>query len=192
MLLLGDRTKGEIEIVKQNKVFSNNYMEIYNDDVVFPSGNSGTYIRINSSSNKSVAVLPITKEGNIVVIRNYRHGIRGWGVEVPKGSIDSGESSEIAAVRELKEETGYECEKLIHICEYSESPAIFGGKIDCFIALGCRLTGNSSPESTEAIDKVFEISLDSFLERNYNSDFIDSLSELLACLYHINKGKYFL
>ncbi|MBE6552601.1 MAG: NUDIX hydrolase [Ruminococcaceae bacterium] len=192
MLLMGDRTKGEIEIIKQNIIFSNDFMEISNDDVVFPSGNSGTYIRVNSTSNKSVAVLPVTKEGNIVVIRNYRHGMRGWGIEVPKGSVDPGESSEIAAIRELKEETGYVCEKLMHIGEYSESPAVFSSKIECFVALGCRLKGSPEPESTEAIDKVFEIPLEALLERDYKADFIDSLSELLACRYYIKKGDYVL
>ena len=189
MFSVGDSKKGEIEIIKPNKIFSNDYVEIYNDIVRFPAGNQGTYIRINSATNKSVGVLPVTTEGNIVVIKNYRHGIRGWGVEIPKGAVEPNESSVQAAMRELKEETGYVCQELIHICEYSESPAIFSAKIDCFIALGCQPAGTPNHEKTEAIDKAFEISLTDFIERNYEADFIDSLSELLAYKYYFKKGE---
>ena len=80
----------------------------------------------------------------------------------------------------------------MHIGEYSESPAVFSSKIECFVALGCRLKGVPEPESTEAIDKVFEIPLEALLERAYKADFIDSLSELLACRYYIKKGDYVL
>lgn len=190
MFSFGDYTKGEIEIIEPKKIFSNKYIEIFNDDVKFPSGNQGTYIRINSTSDKSVAVLPITADGNIVVIKNYRHGIRGWGIEIPKGSVEPNEEASHAAIRELEEETGYVCKKLIHICEYSESPAIFSNKIDCFIALGCQLTGNLNTENTEAIDKSFEIPLNDFMERKYNADFIDALSELLVYQYYFKKEEY--
>lgn len=184
----GDSTKGEIQILKQNKIFTNKYVDIYNDSVRFPAGNVGTYIRITSGTNKSVAILPITPNGNIVLIKNYRHGIRGWGLEVPKGAVDSGESLESAAKRELEEETGFQCDTLIHIGEYSESPAIFSSKMDCFIALNCQPSGKLNRENTEAIDKVLEMSLHDFIERKYQADFIDAISELLVYQYYFKKG----
>lgn len=187
MINVGNSKKGEIEIIKPNLVFSNQYIQIYNDNVKFPAGNLGTYIRISNSSDKSVAIFPVTTDGNIVVIRNFRHGVRGWGIEIPKGAIEPDETSQEAALRELEEETGYTCQKLVHICEYSESPAIFSNKIDCYLALNCRLIHEPHSENTEAIDKSFEISLKDFLERKYDADFIDALSELLAYQYYFIK-----
>jgi 8-oxo-dGTP pyrophosphatase MutT (NUDIX family) len=190
MVSMGDSKKGEIEILEPDMIFSNKYVEIFNDRVKFPSGNLGTYIRINTSTNRSVGVLPVTDEGNIVVIRNYRHAVRGWGIEIPKGAVEPNESNEDAVRRELEEETGYVCQKLIHVCEYSESPAIFSSKIDCFIALGCRCAHTPNAEHTEAIETVAEISLDDFLKRNYEADFIDSLSELMAYHYYFMRGAH--
>ena len=183
MVFKGNHKNGEIEIVEPNKIFTNKYADIFNDEVIFPSGTRGTYLRIDNKPNQSVAVLPITKEGKIVVIKNFRHGVRGWGVEVPKGAVEAGESRLCAVNRELEEETGYICEKIIHLCEYSESPAVFSSKIDCFIALGCKKTSSAKPEKTEAIDSVVEISVSDFLNRNYKADFIDSVSELLVLKY---------
>lgn len=184
MIVCGNSSEGPIEILKPEVVFSNQYVQIYNDIVMFPSGKQGTYIRISSGTNKSVAVFPVTKDNSVVVIRNFRHGVRGWGVEIPKGGVEVNETSEQAALRELEEETGYVCQKLIYIGEYSESPAVFSNMTDCYIALDCHIVHKPYIENTEAIEKAFEISLDSFIERKYDADFIDALSELLAYKYY--------
>lgn len=125
---MGDYRKGEIEILTPISIFKNRYIEIFNDQVRFPSGYEGTYIRVNAPCKASVAVLPITSKGKVVVVKTFRHGMRGWGYEVPKGGVEIGESSEFAALRELKEETGYTAGKLHYIGEYSDSPAIFGNR----------------------------------------------------------------
>jgi len=93
MIARGDSSKGEIEILKPDMIFSNQYVQIYNDVVKFPAGNQGTYIRLSSGTNKSVAVFPVTKDNSVVVLRNYRHGVRGWGVEIPKGAVDLNDTS---------------------------------------------------------------------------------------------------
>ena len=59
-----------------------------------------------------VNVVPVTAEGRVVLIRQYRHGIRDVTIEMPGGMIDPGESPEAAARRELQEETGYTAESL--------------------------------------------------------------------------------
>ena len=109
----GDYRKGEIEIIEPQVVFQNKYLEIYDDRVRFPSGYEGTYVRINTSTNKSVGILPITKEGKMLVIKNFRHAMRGWGYEIPKGGIEPDEKTIEAASRELMEETGYTAEKFV-------------------------------------------------------------------------------
>jgi ADP-ribose pyrophosphatase len=164
-------------------VFANQYAEIHNDLVRFPGGSEGTYIRVTCGTSKSIAVLPITTEGKMVAVKLYRHGVRGWGSEIPKGAIEENETAEEAAARELAEETGYTYGKLIPVGEYSESPAIFGGKLVCFIALDCKFSDKTNREEAEAIDKAFEISTRDFLEQKYEADFTDAVSELLVYKY---------
>ena len=52
-------------------------------------------------------IIPVTQDGKIVMIRQYRIGIADYTLEIPGGVMDSGENPEDSALRELKEETGY-------------------------------------------------------------------------------------
>lgn len=179
----GDYRKGEIEIIKPQTIFKNQYLEIFNDHVKFPSGYEGTYVRINTSSNKSVGVLPITKEGKMLVIKNFRHAMRGWGYEVPKGGIEPGEDAEKAALRELMEETGYMATKLVYLGKYSSTPDIITNLMYCYIALDCYKTRDMSCEKTEAIEGVEELDIVSYLEGRCCLDFQDAMTELLVQKY---------
>jgi len=187
MLERGDHRNGEIEIRRENKIFENRYVEVYNDEVMFPSANEGTYIRVHCKPGKGVAVLPITVDGRIIVIKNYRHGMRGWGLEIPKGAVEGSESFEEGAKRELMEETGFTCEELIPLGEYSESPAIFTGKLTCFIANGCSFSDCPTPEKTEAISNVLTLSVEEFFKQREGLDFVDAISELLIYKYLASK-----
>ncbi|MDH5426722.1 MAG: NUDIX hydrolase [Nitrospirota bacterium] len=68
------------------------------------------FYRIESSDG--VLVLPITTDGNIILVRQFRHAIQQTTLEFPAGSIEAGETPKEAAARELLEETGYRAESL--------------------------------------------------------------------------------
>ncbi len=61
---------------------------------------------------QGVVILPVTKEGNIVLIRQYRPTLESWTIEIPAGAVDEGEHPDKAASRELYEETGFRCDAL--------------------------------------------------------------------------------
>lgn len=184
----GDCKKGEIEILQSISIFRNRYTEIFNDQVRFPSGYDGTYVRVAAPCRASIAVLPVTGKGKIVLIRTFRHGMRGWCYEVPKGGIEPGESDETAALRELEEETGYCSQKLAYIGEYADSPAILSNRLKCYAALDCQKVSQPKPEHTEAIAETVEANISDVLSGRLRLDFNDAITELLIYKYQNSIG----
>ncbi|MBE5738711.1 MAG: NUDIX hydrolase [Clostridiales bacterium] len=176
----GDSKKGEIEIVKEVKVFENRFCEFFNDDVLFPSGASGNFLRLAMKGKYSVAVLPITKDGKMLFIKTFRHSARGWGFEVPKGYGTEGEKHEDCAMRELREETGYVAGRLIDLGIYHESPSTLMYGLHCYIALDCEKIDKMTLEDSEVIDSYIAVSS---LEDLPQSDYKDAITELLVSKY---------
>jgi ADP-ribose pyrophosphatase len=54
-----------------------------------------------------VAIVPITSDGDVLLVRQYRHATGGWLTEIPAGTLEAGEDPATCAARELEEETGY-------------------------------------------------------------------------------------
>lgn len=187
-IYVGDYRKGEIEIVESHRIFENKYATVFNDDVIFPGGYKGTYLRFCQQNGESVAVLPITKDGRILLIKNFRHGARGWGLEIPKGGIEDGESASEAARRELFEETGYTSTRLEELGEYCDSPAVLCGSLKCFVAFDCQKCSEPSPEKTESIEKVVEAAPHDLTAMQDGLDFSDALTELLIYKYIFRYG----
>lgn len=102
----GDYKKGEIEIERENQVFENTFATLFNDDVIFPSGIKGKYLRFEWNAPYGVMLLPRDLKGNILLVRNFRHETRRWSWEIPKGFGEVNLSPLECAKKELKEETG--------------------------------------------------------------------------------------
>lgn len=121
-----------------------------------PSGVERDFVVLDSPS--WVNVVPMTADGQVVLIRQYRHGIQDVTLEIPGGMIDAGESPAAAAARELREETGYVAGQMRFLGRVLPNPAIQNNWCYLFTAEGCRLTGESQPDAFEVID-VLERSL---------------------------------
>lgn len=91
-----------------------------------------------NGDGSAVVIVPLTKDNkSLVVVQPRVFKEDKIAVEVPAGYIDQGETKEMAALRELREETGYVPEKLIELKSYYQDPGISGAKNTCFLALGC-------------------------------------------------------
>ncbi len=115
-----------------------------------PSGQEKDFIVIDSVS--WVNVVPVTAEGNVVLIRQFRHGIRDVTMEIPGGMMNEGEAPEAAAARELREETGYVAEKIRLLARVMPNPAVQNNFLYLFAAEGCRNTGKTHLDDFECID----------------------------------------
>ena len=83
-----------------------------------------------------VNVVPVTRDGHVVMVRQYRHGCQEVTLEIPGGMIDPGETPAAAAARELLEETGYRAERVEPIGWVNPNPALFDNRLHIFLATG--------------------------------------------------------
>lgn len=98
------------------------------------------------------AVVAINLAGEVCLLRQYRHAIDGWLLELPAGRLDDGEQPLLAAQRELLEETGLSAERWTSLGEFVSSPGVFTEIVHLFLATHLE-AGNARHEDAE----VFEI-----------------------------------
>ncbi len=101
-----------------------------------------------------VNVIPLTPEDNVVLIRQYRLGIRDMTLEIPGGLVDPTDSPSGAASRELWEETGYREEKMIPLGAVHPNPAILNNLCYTFLARNVFPTGKRNQDEGEDIEVV--------------------------------------
>ena len=99
-------------------------------------------------------ILCVTEESEVVLVRQYRHGIGRASLELPAGVIEPQESPEEAARRELAEETGYESDDWVRIQTVSTEPARHTTQAHFFCARGARRTREPAPEESEVLEIV--------------------------------------
>jgi ADP-ribose pyrophosphatase len=102
----------KIERIKENIVYKNRFATIYDDDVVFPSGVEGKYIRFEWNIPYGVVVVVSNTEGKMLLIKQYNYRKSRWEWSVPAGMGIYGVEPEKQAMNELREETGYSLNKL--------------------------------------------------------------------------------
>lgn len=101
-----------------------------------------------------INIIPLTSNQQVVMVRQYRHGSREVTLEIPGGLIDTGDTPEEAASRELLEETGYRAERWKKIGEVSPNPAIFSNRCHTFLAQDLEKVGHPRPDQTEDLEVV--------------------------------------
>ena len=88
-----------------------------------------------------VNVAAFTEAGDLLVVEQFRHGIDAPTLEIPGGGCDAGETPEVAARRELREETGFLSERWVSLGSCTPNPATQNNRCHTFLALDCRPSG---------------------------------------------------
>ena len=96
-----------------------------------------------------INVVPLTDDGRVVLIEQYRHGAEEISLEIPGGMVDEGESPREAAGRELLEETGYAASEIIYLGKTRPNPAIQDNWIHTFLARGVEFRHEPTFDGTE-------------------------------------------
>lgn len=97
---------------KENIVYENRFATIYDDDVLFPNGTKGKYIRFEWNIPYGVVIVASNKKEQILLIKQYNYRKSRWEWSVPAGMGVEGVEPENQAIAELREETGFSLDKL--------------------------------------------------------------------------------
>jgi 8-oxo-dGTP pyrophosphatase MutT (NUDIX family) len=98
-----------------------------------------------------VLVIPVTPAGQVVFVRQYRHGVQKAVLEVPGGVMDGDETPEQAALRELLEETGFAATAVRRLGTMLPNPAIHSASCHVVLAEDCSL---SAPPNLDPLEKI--------------------------------------
>ncbi len=102
-----------------------------------------------------VNIVPLTEGGEVVMVRQYRHGTRGFTLEIPGGMVDPTDANPAeAAAREMLEETGYRAGKVEHLGSIAPNPAIQANRCHSYLATGLTHVGEPNMDGTEDIEVV--------------------------------------
>jgi len=146
------------------------YMIVLRDAVRFPDGSLGLYNRIVEA--ESVAVLPLIGD-RLVLLKIFRHGLRDWSLEFPRGGCEAGESPEASARREVREEIGAEIDELIPLGRFTPGGSSLTIAAHFFAA---RIKAFGAPDRADGIESIETLPVAKVEDLMRNSTIIDGFT----------------
>ncbi|WZL74914.1 NUDIX hydrolase [Clostridiaceae bacterium 35-E11] len=156
--------------LKSQKIYEGKMIDLRVDTVKLPGEKHATREIVEHPG--AVAIVPITEEGKIIMIKQFRKPVDEALLEVPAGKLDENEDPSVCAARELKEETGYEAENIKFLFKFYTSPG-FSNEI-MYLYVATQLTpGEAMPDEDEYID-MESYPLEKLLDMIHNGEIKDS------------------
>lgn len=101
-----------------------------------------------------VNMVALTEDNQVIFVKQYRHGAGKIMLELPAGVVEDNEDPEIAARRELLEETGYAFDDISYVCELFANPATSGNITYTYLLTGGRKVQEQDLDPSEDIEVV--------------------------------------
>lgn len=134
-------------VTSSRVVYENRWTRLVEDRFPCPGGGDGLYATL--APIDAAMVCPLFPNGDVVLVRQWRHGFGAYSWELPCGRLEGDESAARAARRELAEEAGLGCDRLDALGATTHSDARVGGRIHNFLARELGSTP-ARPDATEA------------------------------------------
>ncbi|MCR2042636.1 NUDIX hydrolase [Anaerosalibacter massiliensis] len=176
----------EEKTMKTEKIYEGKILNLRIDTVELPDKKYSKREIVEHPG--AVAIVPITKEGEIILVKQYRKAVEKELLEIPAGKLEIGEEPKETAERELKEETGFSSGKLEYITEFYTSPGFSDEKMYLFLAIEL-IEGLAEPEKDEYIE-IIKLDLNSLIDKVLKGEIVDSktiIGALIAKNYLENK-----
>ena len=170
--------------LKRELRYEGTILKIY-EDTVMANGHEAHWDFIHHDG--AAAVLPVTDDGKILMVRQYRNALDRNTLEIPAGKLDAPDEPKIdCAYRELEEETGYRTEKLEYLMSLNTTVAFCDEAIDIFVARNLIPSHQHLDE-----DEVIEVEpwdLEDLLELIYTGKMTDAKTVAAISAYAAKYG----
>lgn len=159
-------------------------LKIYEDKVI-ANGHEARWDFIHHDG--AAAVLPVTDDGKILMVRQYRNALDRETLEIPAGKLDAPDEPKIeCAYRELEEETGYRSDNLEYLISINTTVAFCDEAIDIFVARNL-IPSHQHLDEDEVID-VEAWELKDLLELIYSGKMSDAKTVAAITAYAVKYG----
>ena len=153
------------EIIHTGKVFNTKV-----DQIEYNSGNKS--IREVAEHPGGAVIVPVTDEGQIIMVTQHRYPVDKTLLELPAGKLNKNENPFHCAVRELEEETGYKSDNVKEIGSIYTTPGYSTEKLSIYLAKDL-MPGNHNREEGEFGMKVFAYTLKEIDEKIYSGEIVE-------------------
>ena len=128
-----DHMEKEMTRVKRIRMYQGAIVDVYRNYMQFSNGNTEEWDYIHHRG--AAAVVPVTDDGRIIMVRQYRNALERFTLEIPAGALDDPEEPGInCSARELEEETGYRSENLEWLITLRTTVAFCNERIEVYVA----------------------------------------------------------
>ena len=163
---------------KNQKIYDGKVLDIHLEKVTLPNGKEVDVEIIRHPGG--AAALPLYDNGDILMIRQFRHAAGGIIWEVPAGRIDDGEDPQNCAYRELQEEAGVIAGRMEKLGEFFSTPGFCTEVIHLYLARD--LTACCQELEADEYLQVEKMPFGKALEKVYSGEIVDSKTMLALLL----------
>lgn len=119
------------KLLERTAVYEGKLLHVYKDSVEIGGRNTWREVVLHPGA---CAIIPVTEDGEILFVRQYRYAVEEALLEIPAGKIDPGETPETCAARELTEETGFRSDHLRKLGSVFTTPGFCNETIHLYLA----------------------------------------------------------